>query len=181
MIGTVFTIIFYKPLYNALVFLLGIIPGHNVGIAVIVLTLVVQFILFPFRHKSVIAQRKMKEIEPEIHKIKEQFKKDKQEQTRQIMALYRSHGVSPFSGFLMLLIQLPVFFALYRSFAIQRTTNRVNYPTNKDIAYRHLGNPTGAPHLIPFLNTAVVTKDNGSYTVFLQIHSNPDNLIRKLK
>jgi YidC/Oxa1 family membrane protein insertase len=116
MIGSIFHLIFYKPLYNALVFLLGIIPGHDVGIAVIVLTLVVQFVLFPFRHKSVIAQRKMKEIEPEIHKIKEQFKKDKQEQTKQIMALYRSHGVSPFSGFLMLLIQLPVFFALYRLF-----------------------------------------------------------------
>lgn len=116
MIGSIFHLIFYKPLYNALVFLVGIIPGHDVGIAVIILTLVVQFILFPFRHKSVIAQRKMKEIEPEINKIKVQFKKDKQEQTRQVMALYRSHGVSPFSGFLMLLLQLPVFFALYRLF-----------------------------------------------------------------
>ncbi len=117
MIGNLFHLIFYKPLYNALVFLVGIIPFHDVGLAVIVLTLIVQFIIFPFRHKSVITQRKMREIEPEIKKIKEQFKKDTQEQTKRTMALYRSHGISPFSGFFMLIIQLPVFIALYKLFS----------------------------------------------------------------
>jgi YidC/Oxa1 family membrane protein insertase len=117
MIGNLFHIIFYQPLYNALVFLVGVIPFHDVGVAVVILTLVVQFIIFPFRHKSVVAQRKMREIEPEIKKIKEQFKKNPQEQTRQTMALYRTHGISPFSGFLMLLVQLPIFFALYKLFS----------------------------------------------------------------
>lgn len=116
MIGSVFHLIFYQPLYNAFVFLVGIVPYHDAGIAVIILTFVVQFIIFPFRHKSVITQRKMKEIEPEIRKIKDQFKKDKQEQTKRTMALYKAHGISPFSGFLMLLLQLPVFIALYRLF-----------------------------------------------------------------
>jgi len=117
MITVIFNLIFYKPLYNALVFIVGLVPVHDVGMAVIILTLIVQLILFPLRHRSIVAQRKMKQIDPEIKKIKEQFKKDKQEQAKQVMALYRSHGISPFSGFLMLLIQLPVFIALYKLFS----------------------------------------------------------------
>lgn len=116
MIGNIFHLIFYQPLYNALIFLTAVLPYHDAGVAVIILTFAVQFIIFPFRHKSVVTQRKMREIEPEIKKIKEQFKKDKQEQTKRTMALYKAHGISPFSGFLMLLIQLPIFIALYRLF-----------------------------------------------------------------
>lgn len=117
MITSIFHLFFYQPLYNAFIFLVNIVPYHDAGIAVVVLTIIVQFIIFPFRHKSVVTQRKMKEIEPEIRRIKEQFKKDKQEQTKQTMALYRSHGISPFSGFLMLLAQLPIFIALYSLFS----------------------------------------------------------------
>lgn len=117
MIGNIFHLIFYQPLYNALVFIVGVVPWHDVGIAVIILTIIVQFALFPLKHKSVITQRKMREIEPEAKKIKEQYKKDKQEQTKQIMALYKAHGISPSSGFFMLLIQLPVFIALYKLFS----------------------------------------------------------------
>jgi YidC/Oxa1 family membrane protein insertase len=117
MIAKLFYLILYQPLYNALIFLVAIIPYHDVGVAVIVLTIIVQFIIFPFRHKSVVTQRKMKEIEPEVKRIKEQYKKDKQEQSKQTMALYRAHGISPFSGFFMLLIQLPVFIALYKLFS----------------------------------------------------------------
>ncbi len=117
MIGNIFHLVFYQPLYNALVFLIRIFPFHDAGVAVVFLTLIVQVIIFPLRHKSVVAQRKMKEIEPEVKKIKEQFKKDNQEQTRRVMALYRAHGVSPFSGIFMLLIQLPIFFALYKLFS----------------------------------------------------------------
>lgn len=118
MITTIFNTIFYKPLYNALVFLVGVIPGHDIGVAVIILTLLVQFVIFPWRHRSIVTQRKMKEIDPEIKKIKEQFKNNKEEQTKQIMALYRQHGINPFSGFLMLLLQLPIFIALYKLFSV---------------------------------------------------------------
>ncbi len=117
MIGNLFHLIFYQPLYNALVFLVGVIPFHDVGIAVIALTLIVRAILFPLSHRSIITQRKMREIEPEVKKIKEQYKKDSQEQTKKIMALYKEHGVSPFSGFFMLIIQLPILIALYKLFS----------------------------------------------------------------
>ncbi len=116
MIGSIFHLVFYQPLYNALVFLVGIVPYYDVGIAVIILTLITRAIVFPLSHRAILTQRKMRAIEPEMKQVKEKFKKDKQEQTRQTMALYKSHGISPFSGFLMLLIQLPILIALYKLF-----------------------------------------------------------------
>jgi len=117
MIGSIFHLIFYQPLYNALVFLVGIIPSHDVGIAVIILTIITRAIIFPLSHRAILTQRKMRNVEPEMKQIKEKFKKDKQEQTKQTMALYKAHGISPFSGFLMLLIQLPILIALYKLFS----------------------------------------------------------------
>ncbi len=107
---------FYEPLLNGLVFLTGILPLHDIGFAVIILTIIVKFIIFPFQHRAIITQRKMRELEPELKSIKEKFKKDNQEQAKKTMELYRAHGVNPLSGFLILLIQLPIFIALYRIF-----------------------------------------------------------------
>jgi len=108
-----FDLFFYQPMYNALVFLVDIIPGGNIGIAVIILTVLVKFILFPLSQKSVSTQARMREIEPELKKIKEKHKDNQQEQARQTMEIYKKHGINPFSGCLLLLIQLPVIFALY--------------------------------------------------------------------
>jgi len=107
-----FNTFFYEPLYNGLVFLISIMPGADVGLAVIVLTLLVKIIILPLSHKSVASQAKMRSIEPEIKKTKEQHK-DKQEQARQVMDLYKKHGVNPFSGCFLMLVQLPIIFALY--------------------------------------------------------------------
>src|SRR3989338_2075961 len=71
---TLFNEIFYRPLANALIFLTGFVPGHDVGIAIILLTLLVRLILFPFSHRSLFTQLKMKELEPEIAKNKEETK-----------------------------------------------------------------------------------------------------------
>lgn len=113
MISGIYHIIFYQPLYNFFAFLINILPFHSLGLAIIILTFVVRFILFPFSHKSIVTQRKMKQVEPELSKIKEKFKKNKKEQARQTMALYKEHGISPFSGFLFLFLQFPVFIALF--------------------------------------------------------------------
>lgn len=112
----VYNAIFFQPLFNALVFLTGVVPFHDVGIAVIALTALVRLALFPFTHRSIKTQVKMKQIEPELRKIREEFKNNKEEQARRTMELYRQHGVSPFSGCLMLLVQLPILIALYRVF-----------------------------------------------------------------
>ncbi|MDO8604117.1 MAG: YidC/Oxa1 family membrane protein insertase [bacterium] len=108
-----FSTVFYQPLYNALVLILGVVPGANVGVAIIFLTLIVRGALLPLSHKSVVSQAKMRKIAPEIEKLKEKHKDNKQEQARKTMELYKEHGINPFSGCLLVLIQLPIIFALY--------------------------------------------------------------------
>lgn len=107
-----FNTFFYEPLYNGLVFLISVMPWADVGLAVIALTLLVKIIILPLSHKSVASQAKMRSIEPEMKRVKEQHK-DKQEQARQVMDLYKKHGVNPFSGCFLMLVQLPIIFALY--------------------------------------------------------------------
>lgn len=117
MFSTIFHEVFFNPIYNGLIFMLERVPFIDVGIAVILVTVIVKLILFPFSLKMVKTQLAVKQLEPEITKIKEVHKTDKQEQARQTMALYKEKGVNPFSGFLLILIQIPVIFALYWVFA----------------------------------------------------------------
>ena len=108
--------IFYRPLLNGLVFFINITPFHNVGLAIIVFTILIKVILFPLTHRSIKTQIKMKSIEPELKKIKKD-NHDRQKQALEIMSLYKRHGISPYSGFLTLLIQLPILIALYYVFS----------------------------------------------------------------
>lgn len=105
--------LFYEPLYNALIFLVGTLPGSSVGLAVITLTVLVKFALYPLSQKSVNAQAKMRSLEGELSAIKEKWKNDKERQARETMELYKKHNVNPFSGCLTVLIQLPIIIALY--------------------------------------------------------------------
>lgn len=102
-------------MYNFLVFLVDILPGGNIGLAVIILTILIKLILFPLSQKSIATQVKMRKIEPEMKKIKEKHK-DKKEQAQKIMELYKEHKLNPFSGCFLMLLQLPVIFALYYVF-----------------------------------------------------------------
>jgi len=116
--ATVFNEIFFRPLLNTLVFLTGVLPSHDLGFAVIILTILVRFVLFPFTHHSIKAQTKMRSLEPEIARIRDEHKNNQEEQARRTMALYKEHGVNPFSGCLMLIIQLPLLIALYQVFLV---------------------------------------------------------------
>lgn len=92
-------------------------PGHDVGLAVVVLTIIVRFILFPLSRKAVQTQIVMKKLVPEVEKIKEKTKDNKEEEAREILALYKKHNVSPFAGFGLMLIQIPILLGLYWVFA----------------------------------------------------------------
>lgn len=116
MISLIFNKVFYEPLLNSLVWLIGILPFHDVGIAVIILTIIVRLIIFPFTHNATVTQTKMKHLEPELKEIKEKFKNNNQEQTKKIMELYKRHGINPVSGLLALFVQIPILFALYKVF-----------------------------------------------------------------
>jgi len=117
MISAAFNTLVYEPLYNGLVFLVDIIPSHDVGIAVIALTIVVRIILFPLSRRAIATQIQMKKIAPEVEALKEKYKDKREEQGRAILALYREHGVRPFASFALLLVQLPILIGLYWVFS----------------------------------------------------------------
>ncbi len=113
MISFVFNEFFFNPIYNGLVFLIANFPWVDMGLAVISVTIITKLILFPLTKKSIRIQIKTKELEPKLKKIKEEYKNKKEEQARLIMDLYKENNLNPLSGFLVVLIQLPIIFALY--------------------------------------------------------------------
>jgi len=108
--------IFYTPLYNALVFIIQNIPHADLGVAVIILTIVVKLIIFPLNLKSVKTQVKLKEYEPELAEISLKYKGNKEEQAKQTMLFYQQHKINPFGGILPALIQIPILISLYSIF-----------------------------------------------------------------
>ncbi len=110
-----FNTIFVEPLYNLLVFLVNVVPFHDVGLAIIILTILVKLILSPLHKKAIIGQFRLKELEPQINEIKKQYP-DKKEQAAKSFELYKQYKINPFSGCLPILIQLPIILALYRVF-----------------------------------------------------------------
>jgi len=115
MLSHVWNVVLYQPLLNALAFLVSIIPGGDVGVAVIVLTILVKVVLFPLSQKSIESQAQMNILAPELNKIKGSGV-SKEEQARLTFELYKEHKTNPFSGCLLILVQIPIIFALYYVF-----------------------------------------------------------------
>lgn len=112
----IFNTILYQPLFNALVLIYKYLPGHDFGVAVIVLTILIKFLFYPLGTKTIKSQKALSELQPKIKEIQEKYKDDKEKQAKATMELYKKEKISPFSGCLPLLIQLPVLIALYRVF-----------------------------------------------------------------
>lgn len=106
---------FFDPVYNGLVFFIDVIPGGDVGLAIIAIVVLVKTLLLPLSIKAAQTQRIMKEIAPKLQELKEKFKDKREEQSRAMMDIYREAGLNPFAGFLVMLIQIPIIIALYFS------------------------------------------------------------------
>lgn len=113
MISTFFHAVFYNPIYNALVALVALVPGSDVGIAVILVTIIIRLLLLPFSLSAARTQRAMKILEPKIKALKETHKGDKEKEALETLALYKEAKVNPFSSILTAFIQIPVLLALY--------------------------------------------------------------------
>ena len=113
MISALFHTVFYNPIYNALITLVALVPGSDVGIAVILLTIIIRLILLPFSLSAARTQRAMKDLEPKLKELKEKHKGDKEKEAVETLSLYREAQVNPFSSVLTALIQIPVLLALY--------------------------------------------------------------------
>lgn len=111
-----FRTIFYQPIFNLLVFLYNTISLQDFGVAIILLTVVVKLILWPLSNKSIKSQKAMQDIQPKINELKVKYKGDQQAMGKELMALYKKYKVNPFSSCLPLIIQFPVFIAIYRIF-----------------------------------------------------------------
>ena len=101
-----------KPIFLTLQFFAGLLG--NFGLAIILLTLLIKIAFFPLANKSYAAMSKMKLLQPEMQKIRERFPDDKPRQQQEIMAMYKKVGANPLAGCLPIVIQIPVFFSLYK-------------------------------------------------------------------
>jgi YidC/Oxa1 family membrane protein insertase len=108
-------LIIYTPLYNSLAVLLDILPGADIGLAIIILTLIVKFALYPLSKKATIMQVQMKRHEAELAQIKEKYK-DQKEQSMAMLEFYKKYNINPFSSIFTLLIQIPIIYSLYHIF-----------------------------------------------------------------
>lgn len=87
----------------------------NYGIAIIIITVILKAIFFPLTHKSYKSMKGMQKIQPEMNKIREKYKNDRDAMNKAVMELYREHKVNPLGGCLPMIVQIPVFFALYKA------------------------------------------------------------------
>lgn len=111
----IFHSIIYQPVYNALIFLYNVVPGHDLGVAIILLTVIIRLILYPLAKKQIESQKRMQELQPEIKKLQEKYKGDKGKQGKELMNFYKEKKVNPASGCLPLVIQIIFIIALYRA------------------------------------------------------------------
>ncbi|OHA63985.1 MAG: hypothetical protein A2940_00145 [Candidatus Wildermuthbacteria bacterium RIFCSPLOWO2_01_FULL_48_29] len=155
---SLYHIFLQQPIFNALVFLAQTIPGKDFGVAVIVLTLLVRGVSYPLGAQGVRAQKKLAELQPKIKEIQEKYKNKREEQSKAMLELYRTAKVNPFSMFLPLLIQLPIFIVLYQTFShgIQADQLSALYPfvaapENIDPMFLNLVNLNERSYVFAFL------------------------------
>ena len=111
-----FYLILYQPILNGLIVIYNTIAFHDMGVAVILLTLIIRLIIFPSSIKTIKSQKALNRIQPKMKEIQKKYKDDKEKQSRELFKLYKEEKVSPFSGCLPLLLQLPILIALYQVF-----------------------------------------------------------------
>lgn len=109
-----FDALIYQPLYNILIFLYNVVPGSDFGISIILITILLRTFLIPLYKKQIESQKKMQVLQPKIKALQEKTKHDKEQQTKQLMELYKEHKTNPFSGCLPIVIQIIFFLAIYQ-------------------------------------------------------------------
>jgi len=147
-----FNTLLYQPLFNLLIFLYNVIPGHDFGVAIIVLTILIKVLLYPISKKSIESQKAMNEIQPRIKEIQKKYKKDFVKQSQALQQLYKEYKINPFSGIFYMFIQIPIFFALFKVL-------RTNFdPNSLNIVYDFISRPAEINHI--FLGIVNLSKAN---------------------
>lgn len=108
-----FTTLIIQPIFNLLVLIYAIIPGHNFGLAIVIFTVLIRILMWPLVRKQLHQAKAMRELQPELKRIKEASKGDRQQESRLVMELYREKKINPFASIGLLIVQLPIFIGLY--------------------------------------------------------------------
>lgn len=108
-----FTTIIVRPIFNLLVLIFGLLPGHNLGLAIILFTITIRIILWPLLKRQLHSAKKMRELAPELKRIKKAAAGDRQKESLMTMELYKERGVNPFASLGLVVIQLPILLGLY--------------------------------------------------------------------
>ena len=117
----IFELIVVQPIFNLLLFIYSVLPGADFGIAIIIFTIIIRFALYPLVVRQLHQVKAMRKLQPELKRIKAASKGNRQAESMQMLELYKQHGVKPFRSILMLLIQLPIFIALFQVIQIFTT------------------------------------------------------------
>ncbi len=113
-IGQVFNAFITRPIFNLLILIIAFIPGHNLGLAIIVFTILVRLALYPLLKKQLHHTMAMRKLQPELKKIKKQAAGDRQKESQLMMQLYKEREINPFASIGIILAQLPILIGLYQ-------------------------------------------------------------------
>lgn len=108
-----FTTLIVQPIFNLLVFIYALIPGHNFGLAIILFTIVVRILMWPLIKKQLHQVKLMRKIQPELKRIKKEAAGDKRKESMLMLELYKERGISPFGQIGIILLQIPILLGLY--------------------------------------------------------------------
>jgi YidC/Oxa1 family membrane protein insertase len=108
-----FTTLIVQPIFNLLVLIYALLPGHNFGLALIIFTIVIRLLLWPLVKKQLHQARAMRKLQPELKQIKKDAKGDRQKESMMMMALYKERGINPLGTLPVLIVQLIVLIGLY--------------------------------------------------------------------
>jgi YidC/Oxa1 family membrane protein insertase len=108
-----FNTIIVQPIFNLLVLIYALLPGHNFGMAIILFTILVRLLMWPLVKKQLHHAKAMRQLQPELKRIKKEAKGDKQKESQMVMELYKEREINPFSSIGLLIVQIPILIALY--------------------------------------------------------------------
>ena len=113
MFANIFTTIIIQPIFNLLVLIYGLLPGHNFGLAIVIFTVLVRLAMWPLVKKQLNHAKAMRELTPELKKIKAAAKGDRQKESAMTMELYKEREINPFASLGIVIVQLPILLGLY--------------------------------------------------------------------
>ena len=171
-----FETIIVKPIFNALMLLYSIIPGGDFGIAIIIFTVIVRFLLYPLVKKQLHQTKMMRKMQPELAKIKKVAEGNKQTEAAMQMQLYKRFGINPFQSILVLIIQLPIFIGLYQVIQImtlhRNEVAKLAYEPIQHLPAVHkiIENPENFNHtMLGFIDLTKTVFSNGGVDISLLV------------